>query len=458
MWEYDVVVIGGGTAGSNAARTAAQEGAKTLLIHKADFLNLCVERGCMPSKSLLAASEMVRHKEMKADMEKILARKDEHVERFMRALQEKFSVADFDVLVGEASFLPDGKGVLVERPGGETTEVWGDRYVIATGTETFIPPIPGIDEANYITSDDIMDNKLRKIPSSIIIVGGGPIGLEFATFFSNLGSDVSLIERGPLLARLDQEFGVCLKEALEARGIVVYENASVVAVRSTTRSSEVSISIQGRKEKEVLKADTLFISAGRAPELTNLKLKNIGLSVKKGNMIMCDAAMCTENERVFAAGDVTRELQLLHAASEEGKVAGYNAAHHSHQKEVDFGFLSMSVIFSDPMVAHVGLSVKEAEDQKKDFVVSSINLPETGRAITMGIEFGTWQLVVERGTGKILGSTIIGPQADELIQQVFLVKQLGGRVDDIASWYAYHPTLGEQFITLCKRAAEKRHN
>lgn len=456
MWEYDVVVIGGGTAGSNAARTATQEGAKTLLIHRPDFLNLCVERGCMPSKSLLATSEMVLHREMKADMDAILARKDEHVVRFMKGLIEGFERANFDVLEGVASFLPNEEGLLVKRANNEEVKVWGERYVIATGTESFIPPIPGIDEANYITSDDIMENKLRKIPSSIIIVGGGPIGLEFATFFSNLGSDVTVVEQGTLLARLDEEFGACLRDALEAKGVVVYENASVLGVRSTSRSSEVSISI--KNQKEILKADTLMIAAGRVPELATLKIKNIGLSVKRGNIITCDAAMCTENEKVFAAGDVTRELQLLHAAAEEGRVAGYNAANHSHQKEVDFGFLSMSVIFSDPMVAHVGLSIKEAEERRVDFVVSKINFPETGRAITMGIEHGIWQLIVEKGTGKILGSTIVGPHADELIQQVFLAKQLGAKVDEIANWYAYHPTLGEQFINLCRDAAQRRNN
>ncbi|MEX0917324.1 MAG: FAD-dependent oxidoreductase [Candidatus Paceibacterota bacterium] len=456
MLEYDVIVLGGGTAGANAARTAAKEGAKTLLIHNSDYINLCVERGCMPSKSLLASSEMVLHGEMKADMEKILERKDRHVERFLKGILESFEVDPYDVWEGEASFLAQERGISVELSTGEKREAHADRYVIATGSKTSIPPIPGIEDANYLTSDDLMENKLTKIPSSIVIIGGGPIGLEFATFFSNLGTDVTLIEQGKLLPRFDPEFGEIMREALEAKGIVVLEETKVVGVESTTRSSDVSFEKRGEKKKETCKAEVLLIATGRAPNTEGLKVKNIALNVKKGGPLVCDDAMCTGVSNVYAAGDVTRTIQLLHAAAWEGRVAGFNAAHGADVGHVDFDFLSMSVIFSDPRVAHFGLSVSEAKERGKRFVVSSINFPETGRAITMGVEHGRWQLVVEKGTGKILGSTIVGPQADELIHQPFLVQQLAGTVDRVAELYAYHPTLSEQFINLAKDAAEKR--
>lgn len=462
MAYYDVLVIGGGTAGSNAARTAHNMGAHTALVHKPDFLNLCIERGCMPSKSLLAAAEL--HGKLRrlpefgieltghanVNLGTILARKDHHIDRFLTGLYETINSDGYDVYLGEASFLPEEQGVVIKQEGEEHV-ISADRYVLATGTAPFIPPIDGLDEVPYYTSDDIMQNKLTELPESMIVIGGGAIGLEFATFFADLGTHVTIVDRHPLLWHEDPEFGEELMKSLTDRGIMV--RAPVSLNRVEAHGDRIAAFTGEHGERLV--GQRLLVAAGRRPQLDALALENIGLSVEHGAIVSCDAAMCAGNERIFAAGDLTRELQLLHVAAAEGKVAGANAAGAEPKETVDYDALNMMIIFTHPPYAHVGMTERQARERRIPLVTHTINFPHTGRAIVMGERFGLWKLLVHKETGEILGSSILGPRADDLIHEVHLARRLRADIRTLAQSFAYHPTLSEQFISLVQSCAKQ---
>lgn len=461
---YDVIVLGGGTAGSNAARTAGSMGKKVLMVFKPDLQNLCIEKGCMPSKSMLAAAELMLHTRhsdkfgitikgpVTPQFQFIQDRKNIHVGRFMKALREKVASDPYETIEGTARFLPDDGGIEVTN-GKKTKTYYGERYVIATGTKPFIPPVTGLDTVPYLTSDDIMDGVLTDLPKSIAIMGGGAIGLEFATFFNSLGVSVSVIERAPLLNRSDPEFGVELTKMLTDQGIQILAPANVV--QAEKGGAGVVLSIEQDGSTFTHEAQYLLVATGRTPQLDELDVENIGLTIEHGGLQACDEHQCTSNDRVYAAGDVTRQLPILHAAAEEGKVAGYNAAVGSNEKRVDHKKLKMLVMFTDPPFAHVGMSEQDAHDASIPVVTHTIQFPETGRAIVMGVEHGLWKLVVHKESGRILGSTAIGPRVDDLLHQVHIAMVLDADVRTLAKTFAYHPTLSEQFMNLVKATASQ---
>ena len=462
---YDVIVLGGGTAGTNAAREATRMGARVLLVYKPDLMNLCIERGCMPSKSLLTPADLVvQMREAKKlgiefdissitpNYAAIIDRKNNHVERFMKALRKKVASEPYDTIHGTASFLPNNEGITVKN-GDTTTTYQGKRYVIATGTVPFVPPIEGVDQVSYLTSDDIMQGALSELPTSITIMGAGPIGLEFATFFNGLGSDVTVLERDTLLSRSDSEFGEEMTRMLQEQGITVRQPVNVTRVENGEHG--IRFVLESNDEEFIHESEQFLIATGRTPCLDELHLENVGLAMERGAIVSCNEHMCTSNENIFAAGDVTRDLQILHVAEAEGNVAGYNAAVGSHEKKVLHKDLMMVLIFTEHPFAHVGLSERELQEQDIPYVSKTIRFPETGRAIVMGVEHGLWKLNVHRESGKILGSTILGPRADDLIHGVHTAMVLHADVRTLSKTFAYHPTLSEQFISLVRSCAHE---
>lgn len=459
MQNYDVVVIGGGTAGSNAAREAGKHDKKVLLIHTPELLNLCIEEGCMPSKSLLSSAEVaealrsadafgIEATKATIHFQKILERRREHVQRFKAALLKKIQTDPYEVMEGYASFLPDDGGVEVKHTNGSTTVVYGQRYVIATGTKQFIPPIEGLESTPYLTSEDIMHDVLTTLPESVTILGGGAIGLEFATFFAALGSSVTILERGPLVPHMDPEFQQETVRYLTDSGIRVYTDSSVDSVQQ----SEVGVTVVFTHDakREECTSQVLFLATGRIPNLDSLRVEAVGIALERGSFVSCTERGCAENDRVYAAGDVTRDLQLLHIAEAEGKAAGYNAAFGVHEKQVDHAAQNLGVIFTHLPIASVGKTETQVKESGVEYVAHTIRFPETGRSIIMGVEHGMWKLLVDRKTGHILGSQLLGPRGDDLIHQVYLLMCLGVDIRNLDGWIAYHPTLSEQFAKLLR--------
>ena len=356
--DYDVVVLGGGSAGTSAATAAHAAGASTLMINDGELGGLCILRGCMPTKSMLAAAHAVheaRHLEpfgarldgsVNVDFGRIASRKDEHVSRFKKAKVESIEAAGYEVLDARGRFVEPG---VVEAAG---RRIRAKKIVIATGSAPASLPIPGLDDVPVLTSDDVM--RLTEAPARLVVQGGGPVGLELAQFFARVGTQVLLVNRSPLLSKIDADCGVELRRAfsdepnlrLAVPGRIerlLREGEGLCAVVSTD---------DGSFEE---RADALLMAVGREAGVAGIGLERIGL-VPENGMLRHDKRMRTAHPDIYVAGDATGDDQILHLANQEGRVAGNNAAGAVPLAMDDR--LKTSAIFTDPPFAHLGLRNK----------------------------------------------------------------------------------------------------
>jgi pyruvate/2-oxoglutarate dehydrogenase complex dihydrolipoamide dehydrogenase (E3) component len=451
MQDYDVIVLGGGSAGTSAARAAIQAGARTAMVNEGELGGLCILRGCMPTKAMLASAHALHeasHLEpfgvrlegrVVPEFERIMERKESQVRRFQKAKIAGIQAAEYEVIEGRACFAAGG-GVQV----GERT-LRARRYVIATGSVPVMLPIPGLDETSVLTSDDVM--RLQTPPSSLVVQGAGPIGLELAQFFARVGSSVLLINRSALLSRFDADCGQELERVLkEEPRLELAIPGNIEKIRGDGSASIFRIRCGDRVREH--RAEALLMAAGRKAALADLGLEHVGLQAENGRL-WHDPFMRTRNPNIFVAGDATGCYQILHLANQEGGVAGHNAACSEPDREMDYR-MKMSVIFTDPPFAQVGATVAEAEESGRAFVVGRERFPATGRAITMEVKHGLWKVLADQQSGEILGSAILGPRADDLIHLIALMMHYHGRADEIPRLPWYHPTLSEVMLNLAR--------
>ena len=456
MTDFDVIVLGGGSAGSSAASAARAAGARTLMINDGELGGLCILRGCMPTKSMLAAAHAVheaRHLgpfgarlegRVDVDFAAIVARKDGHVARFKKAKVDSIDASDYTLLDARARFVEPG----IVEAGGQRFH--GKKFVIATGSNPSSLPIPGLDEVRVWTSDDVM--RLSAAPKRLIVQGGGPIGLELAQFFARIGTEVTVVNRSALLSKIDADCGNELHRALLTEPRISL--AVPAKIERLSRHGEglraVLVADDGKREIE---ADALLMAVGREAALDGIGLETLGLS-PSGGVLEHDATMRTEHPDVYVAGDATGDYQILHLANQEAAVAGHNAAAGT-PRTMDYR-LGMSVVFTDPPFAQVGLGEQQARATGIDVVVASERFPETGRAITMESRHGLWKLVVDRKSGEILGSSILGPRADDLVHEIAILMHYRAKIGDILDLPWYHPTLSEVLLNLARDVEKQR--
>jgi len=454
--DYDVVVLGGGSAGSSAASAAHEAGAKTVMINDGELGGLCILRGCMPTKSMLAAAHAIHgahHLEpfgarlegrVDVDFGKIVARKDGHVARFKKAKLDSIDASGYTVLDARGRFVEPG----VVEAGGR--RIRGKRFVIATGSVPASLPIPGIEDVPVWTSDDVM--RLSEAPRRLIVQGGGPIGLELAQFFARVGTEVTLVNRSPLLGKTDADCGAELRNAFlnEPRLTLAVPGRIERLFRDGDGLRAVLVADGATEEIE---ADALLMAVGRDAALDGIGLETVGLSPADG-VLAYDATMRTDHPDIFVSGDSTGEHQILHLANQEARVAGHNAAG-ALPRTMDYR-LAMSVVFTDPPFAHVGLGEQQARKAGLDILVGRERFAETGRAITMEVGQGLWKLIVDRESGEILGSSIIGPRADDLIHEIAILMHYRAKFGDISDLPWYHPTLSEVLVNLVRDIENQR--
>jgi len=456
MPDYDVIVLGGGSAGSSAAGAAARAGARTAMINQGELGGLCILRGCMPTKTLLATSNAVHEANRLdrlgarvegrtvVDFARVMRRKDEKVARFQRAKIQGVARGGYEVIPGRARFA-EGGGVEV---GGR--RLTARRYVIATGSAPTILPVPGIDEVPVLTSDEVM--RLTSQPRSLLVQGAGPIGLELAQFFARIGTEVRLVNRSPLLSRCDPVCGAELTRALadEPRFELSVPGRIETLRRDGDGLTARIVDDAGSREHGF---DALLMAAGRHASLDDLGLEHVGLHPTRGRLEH-DESMLTNHPDVYVAGDATGSHQILHVANQEGRAAGHNAAMGRPERRVDRRLL-MQVFFTDPPYAQVGLTEMKAREAGLDVVVGEARLAETGRAITMETRHGVWRLVADRAGGAILGSSILGPRADDLVHLVALLMRYGAKAGEIPDLPWYHPTLSEVVLDLARSVTSR---
>jgi pyruvate/2-oxoglutarate dehydrogenase complex dihydrolipoamide dehydrogenase (E3) component len=450
---FDVLVLGGGTAGMNAAQAACDAGASRVgMIYSPEMFSTCVQEGCMPSKSVLASSAQ-GHSFCEA-----LYRKEVHVTRLERALRGKIQNASYTPIEGMAWFLPDGKGV--EIIAGDTVHrLRARRYIIATGAHPLIPPIEGLaglPAGRVLVSDDIVgaETLLGEAPKRLLVLGGGAIGLELATFFARIGTEILIIDANDLLGAFDPEFGQARLRALQAtprmEGIVPGELKSVA---DTPNGLLCRIEQNGVLIERY--ADKLLIATGRAPNMETLALENAGVRIEN-KAIWHNEHMQTSNPHIYVAGDVVNHHQILHYAAEMGRVAGFNAACGEAKATMDYAKITLMIMFDAYPSALIGLTEREAKAQGYDVITATQDLSSIGLGILEDLRWGLWKIVAERSEGQVLGAQIFGPASvPELIHLLAPILYYRGTLQDIVRMTWYHPTYAELLRSLARKLCKE---
>lgn len=453
MQEFDIVVIGGGPGGYVGAIRAAQMGAKAALIEKDALGGTCLNRGCIPTKALYysaktiatvkkAAEFGVNTGEVTFDIAKAVDRKDDVVKKLVGGVGQLLKGNGVTVINGTGSIEAIGK-VKVEKKDGTTEVITAKNIIIATGSEPAMIPAFNIDRENVITSTEALN--LKKLPKSILIIGGGVMGCEFANIFSKFGSSVKVVELLPtILSTEDKQVVKTIAKAFKDAGIEVLTEANVESIVVTADGVKTRL----KDGKEFL-TEKVLVTIGRSFNSTGIGLEKAGVEVEKGR-IKVNNKMETNVKGIYAIGDVTGQMLLAHIASAGAIVAVENAL--GKDKWMDYSAVPGG-IFTDPEIASVGLREKDAEAKGVKITVGRFPYAASGKALTMAETEGFMQIITEEGTDRVLGATIVGAHATDLIGEVAIVVKGGGKLKHITETIHAHPTLPE----IVLEAAEDVH-
>lgn len=441
----DVIIIGGGAGGIAAAVRAAQLGAAVTIIEEAELGGVCLNRGCVPTKALLAGAALLARVrrageygitvgEPSFSLRAAMARKDAMVAE-LRAGTESLLTSYGVKLVRGTAGLVGPRQVEID---GEIIE--GRAVIVATGSTPTKPATEGFDSKGVITTDEAL--ALEEAPARLLILGGGPIGVEFAAMFHGFGTRVTLLEPGPqILPGEDHEVGQRVRQSLRDRGIDVLIKTAPISIRQ--QEEELVVSLAGRGGE--VSADKV-LTTGRAPCLVDLGLTEVGVRLV-GGAIVVDDGMRTDVLGLFAIGDATGGRMLSHLASVQGLVAAENAT--GRARRMDYRAVPRC-LYTDPEVGCVGLTEAQAEEQGYQFKTSTIPFTLSARATTLGELEGAVKIVAEARYGKILGVHIVGPLATELIGEAALAIQLEATAEDLAYAIRAHPTLAESQVEAAR--------
>ncbi len=460
--EYDFVVIGGGSGGYAAARTALEYGLKTAVIDGAETLGgVCILKGCMPSKALIESANRFRSLRRSREFglrsgdapsirpNEIIARKRELIDDFAGYRQGQLQAGKFDLLRGKARFTSENEIEILptaEAPESQPEKIQFRSACIATGSEVARIPIPGLEETGYWISDDILD--AEELPDSIVVLGGGAIALEMACYLEGLGKQVTVIQRSDqLVSGADRDVALSLQEALTSReNLTVYTGTNLLQVAGDSSGQKTVRFEHGGEEKTVI-ADEILQALGRKPRVSDLNLEAAGVDlVPAGSHIQCDALMKTSIGHIFAAGDVCGPHEVVHIAIEQGEVAAQNAAVELGlaEKERAISYrLKLLGIFTDPQVAMVGMTEAEARESGLEVHAATYPFDDHGKSMVMGETHGFVKLIAEKDSGRLVGGAVVGPEAVELIHEIVVAMSFNATAADLAVIPHYHPTLSE---------------
>jgi pyruvate/2-oxoglutarate dehydrogenase complex dihydrolipoamide dehydrogenase (E3) component len=440
---HDLVVVGAGSAGYAAARTTREIGCDAALVDPGPLGGLCILRGCMPSKALLASSDALQDArdaralginagEIGVDVAFIAARKRALVKEFADYRIE--GIEQFTLYRGDARFLSP-----TELAVGESTVLEAARFVVATGSIVSPPALPGLAEAGYLDSDAVLE--LEAIPESVIVLGGGYTACELGQFLARMGARTTiLIRSGHLLTASDDDIGDSLTGYFIDEGIDVRTGVKLVSAQRRGDAKAVRYLRDGREEEVV--AAEIFYALGRTPNVGGLGLSRAGVEYDAQRGIGVDGAMRTSNPNIYAVGDVTGEYMLVHVAIYQGEVAARNACL-NHNEIADYRLAGAHTVFTDPQIAAVGMSEKELRGQGIPYVSGRYDFAEHGKAQCLAKTKGFVKMMASPQSGRILGAAVIGPQASELIHEIIVAMRFDATVDEFMRIPHLHPTLAE---------------
>lgn len=443
-----VIVIGGGPGGYVSAIRAAQLGAQVTLVEKGEIGGTCLNVGCIPTKVLLHTAdiyqEVINGKdigiqidgEVKVDWSSLQQRKDQVVSHLTGGVSGLLDANGVEVINGKASFV-DRKQIKVTKANGDNSIIKADDFIIATGSETFISPIPGVELEGILDSTKALS--LEELPKEIAIVGGGVIGTEFATLFNNLGVKVTIIEMLPyILPPIDREVAAVVKENMISQGIDILTAAKVTEI--TKEGDKLCVNVSLGKEEKIIKAHKVLMSVGRHSVTKGLNLDVIGLRLDRG-AIYVDNTMKTSVDEIYAIGDVTAKNMLAHIASEQGIVAAENIM--GINSKMKYNAIP-ACVYTKPEIASVGMTEEVVKDKGIDYETGIFPLINNGKSlISKEVENTFIKIITNKKYDEIIGVHIYGPRATDLITEGTLALRLEATIDELISTVHAHPTIGE---------------
>ena len=450
---FDVIVIGGGSAGFSAAEAARSQGVSVAVVEKGLLGGECPNWACVPTKALLRSAHAYRQAQRMPYFGVHTGRVTYH---FKEVMQRKSSVVSTITGGGERyKRIFQKLNVRVIQGGAQfktktTIEVEGAIYqaktfVIATGASDAVPPIEGLEQAGYWGFRDIV--QLKKQPKSVAIIGGGPVGCEFATFFSSFGTRVSLLQlSSQILHREDPEIaGIAAKE-LADQGVNLYTNTKTLQVEKRGFKKRVTLQV-GKQQRKQIMVDQVVIATGKRANLDGLGLEAAKVLLDEKGRLVMKPTLQTSQPHIFAAGDVSGGFMFTHVGHYEGHIAGLNAASRAKKSRKALRTIDLRVVprvtFVTPEIASVGLTPQEAKAAKKNIVVGSFPVGALGRAVTESDRRGLVKLVADKKTGKILGGHIAASRAGEMIHEVALAMHLNATALDLSEMLHAYPTYSE---------------
>ncbi|MCD8241960.1 MAG: dihydrolipoyl dehydrogenase [Lachnospiraceae bacterium] len=439
-YQYDVAVLGGGPGGYEAAIRCADLGQRTVLIEADELGGTCLNRGCIPTKALLEGAHRWESLQkagdictvegtMTLDYAKLAAKKNSVVTRMRRgvaALEKGHGVT----VVKAFGVLEAAHTILVD-----SGKITADKMILAMGSEPSRPPIPGIDGENILTSNEVL--ALESIPESVTIIGGGVIGMEFATLFAALGVKITVLEMMPsILPGVDEDIVSLLSAGLAKKGVRILTEAKVLALQG---GATTAVRYEKDGKENVQEADACIVCIGRRPCTSKVGLEKLGIRMNRA-FVDVDDSLRTSIPNIYAIGDITGKLQLAHTASAQGLVA---AACCAGQKKTMRYDIIPACVYCDPEIAYVGLSEKKLKEQGRAYTTGSFPEAGKGSSVIMDCTTGFAKILSDPDTGEILGAQIMAPRATDMIGEIAAVMRCEGTIEELADTIHPHPTVSE---------------
>ena len=464
MYDYDIAVLGGGPGGYVAAIRAAQYGKKVALVEARELGGTCLNRGCIPTKALLHCAEVyeqtsnasvfgINASEVGFDYSKIAAFKDATVQKLVSGIEGLEKAYKVTVIKG-FGVLADTHTLSVRSADDQVTTVTFDKLILATGSAPARPPIEGIDGKNVVTSDEVLS--MTELPESFVIIGGGVIGIEFATLIATLGRPVTVIEMMPsILPGADADIVRTALRVLKKKKVTIVNNAKVVRIEG---GDTVTVSYELNGAVKTAEGACCVVSVGRRALTKGIGLEECGIGMNRA-FVNIDDHCRTNVDNIYAIGDITGKIQLAHVASAQGLVAAANAA--GLDEVMDYSIVP-SCIYTNPEIAFVGLSEDKAKANGIEYKVGTYNVAGNGRSMVMNENLGLVKLISDMD-GKLLGAQLMCPRATDMIMELAAALKLGANVKDISDTIHPHPTVSEAVMEaahdwegMCCHALPKR--
>ncbi len=444
-FDCEVAVIGAGSGGYAAARSAAAAGLKTVVFDGGKEIGgLCILRGCMPSKALLYAAEVLHLSRQASrwgltvqkagfDFDQVMARKEALIKDFANYRRQQLTNGPFKFIRAQARFTDEH--TLALSSGEKLTAKY---FIVCTGSVVAAPPIAQLMEIGYLTSDTALS--LSQLPKSLIVLGGGPVAVELAQFFTRFDVKVTLVQRSEqVLRHSDSDAGIVLANVLRREGMTVFTNTKLTEAWREGGLKGVSFQHQGQTVR--VAAEEILLALGRTANTDGLGLDQAGVYTENGR-ILANTEMQTTASHIYTAGDCTGPHEIVHVAIQQGELAAYNIVHPYRKKSIDYRLLC-SVVFTEPQVAQAGLTEKEAQARNQPYLAASYPFDDHGKSLIMEARDGFVKLLADPVTGEILGGSVVGPSGGELIHEIIAAMYKRMTVHELAAMPHYHPTLAE---------------